>query len=40
MRSGAGNGPASPVPTLSPSLLALLAVATAGAAVFMLRRSG
>lgn len=37
---GPGVGPASPVPTLSPSLLALLAVGLAGSALFALRRTG
>ena len=37
---GPGVGPASPVPTLSPSLLALLAVGLAASALFALRRSG
>ena len=37
---GPGVGPASPVPTLSPSLLALLAVGLAASALFALRRNG
>jgi hypothetical protein len=36
---GPGNGPSSPVPTLSTWMLALFAVGLAGAALFMTRRS-